>query len=911
MSDNPNPIQVPIRFTVESQRAAQSINEIQELVGKTKKRLDEFAKDGGLGRLADKSGLIKSANKTVDELGASLVDTNREIRNLRLELERTDRSAAGSDAYDSLVRDLDRATNSAKELEKQLLEIPDATALGAVALRRQQVSTSLDAISGLGSLEGIFTNTRGLVQSGGSAVGVDPRTIEALSKALELSGDLAGTVDSIPRAIKGIQDVKSSLSALQAAGVLTAGSIATTTASLGALALAAYGVSVAYKQSIEDATKPVQAFLDNVQNVDVSTLDATSIKTTEQLQFLAEQQREYQDILQTNIGNNAFILEQAETFGQNADDLAGQFGGFVRNVADAFNLPQFEQNITALENANKGYNEQLTIVEANLALLTSGLLQLSFSSQEATTQLLRQLEIEQQRQILLETATPAELSRLRDQARRDLLVRESNLQAFQDSAIDGLVESVKKSSTELTTDQAQQFFEALQLENPEEKLNQLRALAALYGIEIPAGVQTSIDAYDNQLKTINKLKDDLDLYSDAAVNAAASTRAGIQSLQDRQKKDEESAKSEQKRGEAISALTEVNNAAIAAENKRLDAIGNATQDYQSAVAELETFQATLADKARERQQEAERELVREDYRRQIAAAKEAEAEAERIQKVNAARLKANDEIQEVERKAQAESLKAARRYQKDRLDAENDLRDGLADAALNNDVNAFIAAKKAGDKELDRIEDEHREQETERQNQARETTQNIIRQLREQERAELSQRGQTITRSMQLEQQLARIEEQWRVQDAQRRFQLEQQASNQRLQLLQNEVIEARNIIRLLQQPNLIRPAVNTAVNTISNVIGSVGNLIRFADGGIVTRPTLALLGEGKTPEAILPFRPSEGIGRAARRAGLGSTYQVTVNVGELATPEDIRAVKAEVYSAILQADMAILKEVV
>ena len=44
-----------------------------------------------------------------------------------------------------------------------------------------------------------------------------------------------------------------------------------------------------------------------------------------------------------------------------------------------------------------------------------------------------------------------------------------------------------------------------------------------------------------------------------------------------------------------------------------------------------------------------------------------------------------------------------------------------------------------------------------------------------------------------------------------------------------------------------------------------------MAEGGIVTRPTLALLAEKGTPEAVVPLNKSGGI---------GSTYNITVQAG-------------------------------
>ena len=45
-----------------------------------------------------------------------------------------------------------------------------------------------------------------------------------------------------------------------------------------------------------------------------------------------------------------------------------------------------------------------------------------------------------------------------------------------------------------------------------------------------------------------------------------------------------------------------------------------------------------------------------------------------------------------------------------------------------------------------------------------------------------------------------------------------------------------------------------------------------LADGGIAIRPTLAMIGEGSHPEAVIPLTPGMGLGG-------GNTYQIEVNV--------------------------------
>jgi SLT domain-containing protein len=54
-----------------------------------------------------------------------------------------------------------------------------------------------------------------------------------------------------------------------------------------------------------------------------------------------------------------------------------------------------------------------------------------------------------------------------------------------------------------------------------------------------------------------------------------------------------------------------------------------------------------------------------------------------------------------------------------------------------------------------------------------------------------------------------------------------------------------------------------------------------LAQGGIVTSPTLALIGEGRGPEAVIPL---DRMGEF----GMGGGINITVNAGLVSTPDQI-----------------------
>lgn len=867
MSDNP--IQVPIQFTADTSRAAPNLENIAALVEKTRKAVDDFAKKGGLDQIGKAS--IEGVTRKIDDLEGALTVSAGKARLLETAISSV---GSSSNELDDLTRRLSDVQSEAEDARRELERIPDSLDDIASAARRQQGLDAANAISGLGSFEGIFTNTRGLVQSGGGVLGVDPRQLQGVSTGLELAGDLAGTVDAIPRAIKGFQDLKASIVALQASGALTAASVGSAAVALGGVAIALYAVSKAYSESVDVATAPVTAFLNDLESVNVSQLDTGLITTREQLERLRRENEAYAETLTTNIEKTQGFVDAAES--SNNVLLRG---------ADTLGLGQYEDAVNDAKSATEEYNTQLETVQSNLNTLNSGLIEISISAREAAAAIAGELSLAKERSQLLRTGTQEYL----DQRRTDAQI--------QLQATNLVIENTRNQAIDLLKEQVETFFpevgEALQAVPLIEQIQFLQDLIASEGQTLAPGLQELVNALSGLQGQADQFTNQIELYNNPLLQAAIKAREAETAELEANKK-------------ALEAATE-------AENKRFDALGRATSQYQSAVANLEDFQRTLAEKNAERQREAERDTVRDDFRRRIDAAKQAEAERERQNKLNEARVKANNQIAETERKLQADNLKAAQEYAKNRRQAEQDLADSLQDAALDNDVNAFLSAKKAGQKELDRLDDEYQTQKREREAQARETTQGIIRQLQEQERAELTQRANTINRSLQLEQQLARIEEQWRVQDAQRRLQLEQQASRDRLQLLQQEVIQARNIIRLLQNPAQIRPAVNAAVNTVANAISNVGSLFSFAEGGIATRPTLAMVGDKQGYyEAMIPFRPSEGIGKAAARAGLTSPIiNNYFTVGENVSKSELEAVKTEIYNAQLEAARAVYQEVV
>ena len=74
-----------------------------------------------------------------------------------------------------------------------------------------------------------------------------------------------------------------------------------------------------------------------------------------------------------------------------------------------------------------------------------------------------------------------------------------------------------------------------------------------------------------------------------------------------------------------------------------------------------------------------------------------------------------------------------------------------------------------------------------------------------------------------------------------------------------------------------VRSVIPDVGGMVSGVIGKVGGFLGFgATGGIVTQPTLAVIGESG-PEAVIPLSRTPG---SSPLPGGGTTFNIVVNAG-------------------------------
>lgn len=303
-------------------------------------------------------------------------------------------------------------------------------------------------------------------------------------------------------------------------------------------------------------------------------------------------------------------------------------------------------------------------------------------------------------------------------------------------------------------------------------------------------------------------------------------------------------------------------------------------------------------------------------------------------------LKALEKFRRDEAKSDAE-------YGKNRKRALEDLNQSLLDAEADNNVVAFLQAQREGEKNLQRMAEDHSDEEAERQRQfneerelARQQFQERLDQLQEeaeQRRADIQEQIAERQQAKQellkdIAEQLAAEKQRYKEQSDANAASFKQRADRQREDDQITDRRRADALAKSLQEIEQkkaaevkaaegVKIAWTAAGNTIAGIAASIRSGLSsgskttsstsgggstgggtkkptaFATGGFATRPTSALLGERPGwGDAVIPYRQSEGFERAMARMGLGG-MQVVINQGTVIVSD--YASKAEVQQII------------
>lgn len=87
---------------------------------------------------------------------------------------------------------------------------------------------------------------------------------------------------------------------------------------------------------------------------------------------------------------------------------------------------------------------------------------------------------------------------------------------------------------------------------------------------------------------------------------------------------------------------------------------------------------------------------------------------------------------------------------------------------------------------------------------------------------------------------------------------------------------------KIEQMISALKRAKDATFGAVGNALSSVGNALGFAEGGIVSRPTYALIGEGNEPEAVMPLsqlRQFAGAGGGGITVNINGGYYLSEDV--------------------------------
>lgn len=311
-----------------------------------------------------------------------------------------------------------------------------------------------------------------------------------------------------------------------------------------------------------------------------------------------------------------------------------------------------------------------------------------------------------------------------------------------------------------------------------------------------------------------------------------------------------------------------------------------------------------------------------------------------------------DQIKETKSFAK-ETAKIEDKNKTERLRLLQDITDSLNEAQRSNDVISFLKAQRDGQKELkrqsedakdaekDRIDafiakqedaqvaflerqtdiearaEEAKQKEIERAN---ESSANVLAKIEEEKQKvneSFAERRTALLETVNAEKVAiqARLDAAIEAYDKQEAREA-QQAERQRLRAQQVAIFEESNHQARLAQLNEQRNAIQSSITQIESQLevtqarrdtlqgqaaslsGGISPFTAFAKGGVVTRPTLALIGDDG-PETIIPGLP-DSIGKNGRPVNVNSPVTIHLSVGDIATASQVTSAVEDAASKIM-----------
>jgi hypothetical protein len=363
---------------------------------------------------------------------------------------------------------------------------------------------------------------------------------------------------------------------------------------------------------------------------------------------------------------------------------------------------------------------------------------------------------------------------------------------------------------------------------------------------------------------------------------------------------------------------------------------------------FEVEDEALQDAARAAQHQDNLTKIEDDGAARIEKAREgmldriADLETKRDDKIADIAKNRDESIAKIRDDAREDETKAEEDYQKERERRLKEQAQSLLDAELSNDVGAFIKAQQLAEKENKEAEEDHQDEQSRR----REASDDRIAELR----AEADERTRVAIEQFGKEKAALEAKTQETIIEELAAIDLRKQAAIAAYNEETDALIAAReradireailegvqenrrnaahqNALAQIEQRRIaenalftdILIALNKARNELASVNGQTytpltapvrttpGGPTRtaFADGGLITKPTVALMGErAGYGEALIPFRKSEGIEAALAKlngngSGGGDVHVHIAGIAPGVTQDDLVRVRREVTQGV------------
>lgn len=611
-----------------------------------------------------------------------------------------------------------------------------------------------------------------------------------------------------------------------------------------------------YQAQIGDLSVSTEAFLAILQGVDLNNPEAvaTALKTINETysrnySTLSEATADFNNDIAFWVDTNAFNQDQKAAFDALRERL--QAIGEVGDVALGINALNRSQSIPAANTEGERINAELEKNAEQQALIQDQFLQQVAGIRERTTAFNNELNT-------LATATTQQVEGQVTKINRDLEVK-----LFEIEQQGKLLEQFRPSSTEYELTRAT-----------------IRALESDV-----LDLNDQLQFWNEEVRQSAKVRED---------EAYAIRRA------------EELEKKRTATLEQLNQQIEVSGKNFEKAQADLDALLSslAKQDFRQGV--RDDFNAQIATA-----QEIERQQA---FDKQVQDAIEAGNKTQLDAQTNFQKTLTKGEVDFQKSQAQRQEayFEATEKAEKDfafrRQRALEDLNDQLLDAVENNDVRAFINAEKTAQKRFEREDEDFAKQQEEAEkryekertlaeNQYAERVAQSIQQhqeqmqLREVQNVErinqlIEQNNRELKESEKLRNALAEIEAAWREEDAAIERENRIRGTEERVQLAQQEQEELLAIqaffageqVKLTDEmwQRILKMGYSTAealiavsnqfaepayANPNANVALPYGGVVPFAEGGVIRKPTLALMGETpQNDEWLIPFPKGQNL---------------------------------------------------